>query len=109
MAYGGHRPKWAPMSIGAGAMLTVGLILLAAGGLFVWHAMTGGAGLPSAGAQKIPDTVGTAVPVPPSLADVASPLAPSVPVRIEIPALAVNAPIMRLGRNGDGSVQVPPL
>jgi sortase (surface protein transpeptidase) len=40
---------------------------------------------------------------------VASPLAPSAPVRIEIPALAVNAPIMRLGRNGDGTVQVPPL
>jgi sortase (surface protein transpeptidase) len=109
MAYGGHRPKWAPVGIGAGAMLTVGLILLAAGGLFVWHAMAGGPSLPSAGAQRIPATVGTAVPAPGDLAHVASPLAPSAPVRIEIPALAVNAPIMRLGRNGDGAVQVPPL
>jgi sortase (surface protein transpeptidase) len=109
MAYGGQRPKWAPLGIGAGAMLTVGLILLAAGGLFVWHAMTGGASLPSVGAQQIPAAVGTAVPARPNLADIASPLAPSVPVRIEIPALAVNAPIMRLGRNSDGTVQVPPL
>jgi hypothetical protein len=109
MAYGTHRPKRAPLGIGAGAILTVGLILLAAGGLFVWHAMTGGVSLPPASAQQIPATVGTAVPAPVNLSHVASPLAPSAPVRIEILALAVRAPIMRLGRNSDGTVQVPPL
>src|SRR5215468_11202567 len=108
MAYGRHRPQWAPSGIGTGAMLTVGLILLVAGGVFVLHAMTGGGRLPSAGAQQIPATVGTVLPRV-DLSRVAPPLPASVPVRIEIPALAVKAPIMRLGRNGDGTVQVPPL
>src|SRR5215471_61459 len=108
MAYGRYRPKQAPQGIGAGAILTAGLILLAVGGLVVLHAMAGGVSLPPAGAQQIPATVGTAVPAPVSLSDMAPPLPPSTPVRIEIPALAVNAPIMRLGRNSDGTVQVPP-
>jgi sortase (surface protein transpeptidase) len=40
---------------------------------------------------------------------VAAPLPPSTPVGIEIPLLGVKAPVMRLGRNSDGTVQVPPL
>jgi sortase (surface protein transpeptidase) len=40
---------------------------------------------------------------------VAPPLAASPPVRIEIPILKVNAPVIRLGLNPDGSVEVPPL
>ena len=109
MAYGRYRPKQAPQGIGAGAILTAGLILLAVGGLVVLHAMAGGVSLPPASAQQIPVTVGTAVPAPVGLSHMAPPLPPSTPVRIEIPALAVNAPVMRLGRNSDGTVQVPPL
>jgi sortase (surface protein transpeptidase) len=33
----------------------------------------------------------------------------SLPVRVEIPALEVNAPLMKLGRNASGTLQVPPL
>jgi sortase (surface protein transpeptidase) len=36
-------------------------------------------------------------------------MAASAPLRIEIPVLGVSAPVMRLGLNGDGTVQVPPL
>jgi LPXTG-site transpeptidase (sortase) family protein len=36
-------------------------------------------------------------------------LARSAPVRIRIPAIGVSAPVMRLGQNAGGSVQVPPL
>jgi sortase family protein len=39
----------------------------------------------------------------------APPMPASVPVRIEIAKLAVDAPLMRLGLNKDGTVQVPPL
>jgi sortase (surface protein transpeptidase) len=39
----------------------------------------------------------------------ALPMSASVPVRIEIAKLAVDAPLMRLGLNEDGTVQVPPL
>jgi sortase (surface protein transpeptidase) len=40
---------------------------------------------------------------------VAPPLTPSTPMTIEIPAIGVKAPVMRLGLNSDGTVQVPPL
>ncbi|MET7652216.1 class F sortase [Streptomyces sp. NPDC005486] len=39
----------------------------------------------------------------------ARPLARSVPVGLRIPAIGVDAPVMRLGLAGDGSVQVPPV
>jgi LPXTG-site transpeptidase (sortase) family protein len=39
----------------------------------------------------------------------AMPMARSVPVRIRIPAIEVDAPVMELGKNADGTVQVPPL
>ena len=37
------------------------------------------------------------------------PLARSVPVLIRIPAIGVSAPVMQLGQDADGTVQVPPL
>jgi len=40
---------------------------------------------------------------------VAAALAPSTPTEIDIPAIGVRAPITRVGRNSDGTVQVPPL
>jgi sortase (surface protein transpeptidase) len=62
----------------------------------------------SAGATVTPASVTTAVPEQ-SPDPRARPLARSVPVRILIPAIGVSAPVMRLGRNPDGTVQVPPL
>lgn len=39
---------------------------------------------------------------------VAQPLRPSAPVRVTIPAIRVDAPVMRLGLGPDGSLDVPP-
>ncbi|MEU8628914.1 class F sortase [Streptomyces sp. NPDC048669] len=39
---------------------------------------------------------------------VAEPLRPSAPVRIRIPSIRVDAPMMRLGLGPDGSLDVPP-
>ncbi|MFF2325827.1 MULTISPECIES: class F sortase [unclassified Streptomyces] len=39
---------------------------------------------------------------------VAEPLKPSAPVRIRIPSIRVDAPMMRLGLGADGSLDVPP-
>lgn len=39
---------------------------------------------------------------------VAQPLRPSAPVRIRIPSIRVDAPMMRLGLGPDGSLDVPP-
>jgi sortase (surface protein transpeptidase) len=111
VAYGRRydRREQAPQGIGGGAIFAVGLVLLAIGGFVVLRALTAGAALPPASAQEIPATVGTAVPFPVDPSAVAAPLAPSTPVVIEIPAIGVKAPIMALGRNSDGTVQVPPL
>ncbi|WP_406305145.1 class F sortase [Streptomyces sp. NBC_00879] len=38
----------------------------------------------------------------------ADPLPPSVPVRLRIPEIRVDAPVMPLGLAGDGSLEVPP-
>ena len=62
----------------------------------------------SAGATLTPASVTTAVPEQRHDPRV-RPLAGSVPVRIRIPAIGVGAPVMRLGKNPDGTVQVPPL
>jgi LPXTG-site transpeptidase (sortase) family protein len=61
-----------------------------------------------AGATYIPPSITT---VAPRLASDpgARPLARSAPVKIRIPRIGVNAPVMKLGRDADGTVQVPPL
>lgn len=99
----------APQGIGGGAIIALGLVLLAIGGFVVLRALTGGGGLPPASAQDIPSTVGTAVPFAVNPDATASALPASAPVEIEIPTLGVKAPIMALGLNSDGTVQVPPL
>ncbi|MFF9318935.1 class F sortase [Streptomyces sp. NPDC014735] len=49
---------------------------------------------------------GAPAPLPGS--PVAEPLKPSAPVRIRIPSIRVDAPMMRLGLGTDGSLDVPP-
>jgi len=95
--------------VGSGPIFAMGLMMLAVGAIVVVHALVGGVRLPPPGAQQIPDTVSTAVPFPVDPSKVATPLPPSTPVLIQIPAVAVKAPVLRLGRNSDGTVQVPPL
>ena len=38
----------------------------------------------------------------------AAPMAASVPVRVVVPAIGVDSPLMNLGLNADGTMQVPP-
>jgi sortase (surface protein transpeptidase) len=90
-------------------ILIVGLVLVAVGAFVVAHALTAGPELPPAAAQDIPAAVGTRVPFAPEPAAVAAPLSASTPMTIEIPAIAVDAPVTRLGLNANGTVQVPPL
>jgi len=61
-----------------------------------------------AGATYIPPSITT---VAPRLASdpKARALARSAPVKIRIPGIGVNAPVMKVGRDADGTVQVPPL
>jgi Sortase domain len=98
-----------PHGIGAGPILAIGLVLLVVGAIVLVHALSGGVKLPPAAAQQIPVTVKTTSPLGPDAVSVAAALAPSTPTQIEIPAIGVSAPITRVGRNGDGTVQVPPL
>ncbi|HEY4851236.1 MAG TPA: class F sortase [Streptosporangiaceae bacterium] len=92
-------------------LVIVGVLLMVVGGTVLGRALVdSGQAASSAGgrATAIPAGVGTQVPGPVGL-PTAAPLAGSVPVRIEIPALRVSAPIMRLGLDTRGAVQVPPL
>jgi len=67
------------------------------------------------GGSYIPSTVTTAAPTVATTPPVTTPgsasrkLAVSVPVHITIPAIGVSADVTEVGRNPDGSVQVPPL
>lgn len=90
---------------------SVSLVLL--GALLVGWALSGrGTGGPEQGAVAIPGTVSTAAPTPvptPAPTRKAATANGLVPVRIEIPAIRVNAPVMKLDLNRDGTVQVPPV
>lgn len=57
--------------------------------------------------QGPPAPTRTALPVPVAAGPV--PLGPSVPVRLDIPAIGVSTPLMALGLNPDGTIAVPPL
>ena len=102
---GQHRRKragrWALGTALAATVACAGGASVAAFGLF-------GNPPAQAGGTYIPPSITT---TPPRLASDpgARPLARSVPVKIRIPRIAVNAPVMKLGRDADGTVQVPPL
>jgi LPXTG-site transpeptidase (sortase) family protein len=61
-----------------------------------------------AGATVIPASVTTAVPRLSHVPGIRA-LPRSAPVSVRIPAIGVSAPVMRLGKNPDGTAQVPPL
>ena len=81
-------------------------------------ACAGGAGVAAFGAFDGTPAQAGATYIPPSITTVAprlasdpraKPLARSAPVQIRIPGIGVNAPVMKVGRDADGTVQVPPL
>ena len=88
------------------AVALAGVTLTAAGALTVFRVETGPRSL-AGGATSVPSTVRMVAPATP--VTVAAQLRPSVPVRILIPSLGVDAPVMLLGQAADGSLQVPPL
>jgi LPXTG-site transpeptidase (sortase) family protein len=93
--------RWALGIALAAVVLCAGGVSLAAFGLLD--------GTPAdAGATTTPASVTTA---PPTLHrdPRAQPLARSDPVSIRIPGIEVSAPVMKVGKNADGTVQVPPL
>jgi LPXTG-site transpeptidase (sortase) family protein len=81
-------------------------------------ACAGGASVAAFGVFDGPPAHAGATYIPPSITTVAPrlasdprarPLARSAPVKIRIPGIGVNAPVMNVGRDADGTVQVPPL
>jgi hypothetical protein len=90
----------------------LGAVLIAAGGFLLAGGLSGEAAtavrLPPPAAQEVPRSVSTVAPEP-LLMVTAPPMPASAPVRIEISTLGVDAPVMPLGLNSDGTVQVPPL
>jgi LPXTG-site transpeptidase (sortase) family protein len=70
---------------------------------------TAGGTAPSAVAVGASGTAsGSGLPSPPATTGPRPP-ARSVPVRLEIPGIGVDTPVIRLGLAADGSVQVPPI
>jgi sortase (surface protein transpeptidase) len=104
----GYADRPRRRSRGPGRVIAaLGAALVVFGGGVIIRAVANGGKLYGA-AEQIPANVGTAVPTPGS-APMATPLAFSRPVQIEIPKLDVDAPVMRLGLAANGSVAVPPL
>jgi LPXTG-site transpeptidase (sortase) family protein len=74
-----------------------------------------GAGTGTVSAEQLPAPGGTPGLAPaasapgPAPAPAVHALARSVPVTVDIPSIGVDAPLMRLGLNSDGTVQVPPI
>jgi sortase (surface protein transpeptidase) len=89
--------------------MALGAAVALAGGFIVVRSLfSGSADALTGPATVIPSTVGTAAPTPMAKPTAAA-LTASTPVRIEIPVLNLDSPIIKLGLNTDGSFQVPPL
>ena len=82
-------------------------MLIIGGGFAVFRALSGSTRTLTGGATTVPSTV--QMTPPGATADTAAALSASAPVRIIIPSLRVDAPVMRLGPAAGGSIQVPPL
>jgi sortase (surface protein transpeptidase) len=90
------------------ALLAGGVVLTAAGAASIVVALAAGQpGVLTGAATEVPATVQTSAPKLTS-APMARALPASVPVRVEIPALGISAPLIKLGRNANGTLQVPP-
>lgn len=102
-----------PQGIDVRTILIVGLVLIAVGAFIVAHALSAGSKLPPTAGQEIPAAVGTRAPFAPKPGSVAAPLsAPATTtttMTIKIPEIGVDAPVMLLNLNSNGTVQVPPL
>jgi LPXTG-site transpeptidase (sortase) family protein len=90
------------------AAIAGAVILIIAGAAMSMVALRGPSAPAEAG-DSLPKDVSTAPVASPRFGPRAAPLARSVPVRIRIPAIAVNAPVIGLGINAGGTIQVPPL
>ncbi|WP_410811597.1 class F sortase [Micromonospora sp. 067-2] len=106
-AGGRHGKPWRA----AGAAVVVTLAMIGAGMIGASLKTTPAARPPQPLAQAGPEVTGPAVDADaPSVdGDVPAGLARSAPTSIEIPRIGVQATIMSLGTNPDGTVQVPPL
>ncbi|WP_422736618.1 class F sortase [Micromonospora sp. WMMD729] len=108
-AGGRHGRPWRA----AGAAVVVTLAMIGAGMIGASLKTTPAPRPPQPLAQAGPEVTGSAVTdtdVPASDTEAApAGLARSAPTTIEIPRIGVNATIMSLGTNPDGTVQVPPL
>jgi LPXTG-site transpeptidase (sortase) family protein len=80
-------------------------VLLAAFDVLIWHGILSGA----APAQAPPFPVAVSVPVqdPPAPPDVVAPQGAGLPLRLEIPSIAVDAAIESVAMAADGSMDVP--
>jgi LPXTG-site transpeptidase (sortase) family protein len=92
---------------GRSLAIYLGLVLVLGGGFLVARAVTDGAQEPPAAAQLIPSTVSARPPAAPVAAG--APMPGSVPVKIAIPVLEVDAPVESVGLAADGTLQMPPL
>ena len=92
--------RWALVTAIAAAVVCAGGISVAAFGLTNRT--------PEGGGAVIPSWVTTTVPKLSRDSGVRA-LARSVPVNIRIPVINVSAPVERVGKNANGTVQVPPL
>ena len=87
-----------PFSRPALAAVALAALLVGCGGPGATAGGSADGGRPSASSSSAPHTAG---PV--------SAVGRSVPVRLRIPAIGVDTPVMRLGLAADGTVQVPPI
>jgi sortase (surface protein transpeptidase) len=84
-------------------------VALCVGGAVVSaFALSSHGSVPDSAASVIPPSIRTSVPKL-TVDQHATTLKRSDPVRLKIPAIGVNAPVMQVGLNADGTVQVPPL
>ncbi|MFI5063159.1 MAG: class F sortase [Streptosporangiales bacterium] len=103
----GYRDRYERRRGPGRLVMVLGSVLALAGAFVIVRAVARSGQLYGA-AERIPATVGTAMPTP-GAGPMAAPLAFSRPVQIEIPKLNVAAPVIRLGLAANGAVEVPPL